>query len=160
MIRIIYSSLYKQVKYIRNILKSHCFWLIIYMTFLEMWWCVLGWQSPTELATSPLVAPRGCYPLSPSSTLAFMGHPFKKGILETESLRHIIPSQYKWKVWAGQLERLIGPTSFTLRGEPVNRVANPGIKSGPLYLRGATLNQVRRTPRLSRWATFDWCNLP
>ena len=62
------------------------------MTFLEMWWGGLGWQSPTELATSPLVAPRGCYPVSPSSTLAFMGHPFKKGILETESLSHSISS--------------------------------------------------------------------
>ena len=48
-------------------------------------WCDLGWQSPTELATSPLVAPRGWSPLSPSSTLAFMGHPFEKGALESLS---------------------------------------------------------------------------
>ena len=76
---------------------------IIYMIFLEMWWGGLGWQSPTELATSPLVAPRGCYPVSPSSTLAFMGHPFEKGALETESLSHIISSY-------GLVKGLCGPT--------------------------------------------------
>ena len=104
-------------------------------TFLEMWWGGLGWQSPTELATSPLVAPRGCYPVSPSSTLAFMGHSFKKGTLVC--LSHSISSNGSvkglggptWKAHRPDLSHLARRTRESGR-QPRNQVKTPVSQEG------------------------------